>query len=255
MASTSSVMEIPISKHANAERSAKVPLLPVSHNPYSKSHVPTRCNNKVSSVPMIAKFTLVIFLSLVALAIVVFLPLIRKELTLGPQAPVVELTALTIHKFNVSETNLTAEWDVKLKIGNPNLVSHIWFDRLEGFVLYEDRTMAIEQVEPFGLPMKTKNQVRLRLRMANWEGDQPALKQGMLKKIQRDRKLGGVRFSVQMAIWATYRSVWGRSAQRVIMNPQCLDLHVAFVPGATAIGFGILIGDVPRTCYVPMLAE
>ncbi|PQQ10030.1 uncharacterized protein Pyn_06461 [Prunus yedoensis var. nudiflora] len=235
MASTSSLMEIPISKHSKAEPSAKVPLLPVSHNAYSKSHAPTRCNNKGSSVPTIAKFTL--------------------ELTLGPQAPVVELTGLTIHKFNVSETNLTAEWDVKLKIGNPNLVSQIWFDRLEGFVLYEDRTLAIEQVEPFGLPMKTKNQVRLRLRMANWEGDQPALKQGMLKKMKSDRKLGGVRFSVQMAVWATYRSVWRWSAQRVIMNPQCLDLQVAFVPGATAIGFGILIGDAPRTCYVPMLAE
>ncbi|KAM1197585.1 hypothetical protein ACFX2I_009157 [Malus domestica] len=251
---SSSLMEIQVPKHAKGERSAKVPLLPVSHSPNSKSHISTRFTN-VSTTPTIAKFTFLIFLSLITLAIIVFLPLIRKELTLGPQAPVVQLTALSVHKFNVSARNLTAEWDVILKIANPNLLSSVWFNRLEGFVLYEDRPLAIETMEPFGLPMKTKTELHLRLRMANWEGDQPALKQGMLNKMTKDRELGCVRFSVQMAVWATYRSGWWWSAQHVIMNPQCLDLQIGFVPGATAIGFGILMGDVPRTCYVPMLAE
>ncbi|KAB2596997.1 hypothetical protein D8674_042737 [Pyrus ussuriensis x Pyrus communis] len=217
--------------------------------------LPVRRSTNVSTTPTIAKFTFLIFPSLVTLAIIVFLPFIHKELTLGPQAPVVQLTALSVHKFNVSDKNLTAEWDVKLKIANPNLVSYIWFNRLEGFVLYEDRPLVVKPEEPFGLPMKTKTELHLRLRMANWEGDQPALKQWMLEKMKKDRELGGVRFSVQMAIWATYRSGWWWSAQHVIMNLQCLDLQIGFMPGATAIGFGILMADVPTTCYVPMLAE
>ncbi|KAM1125596.1 hypothetical protein FF1_040873 [Malus domestica] len=251
---SSFLMEIQIPRHAKSEGSAMVHLLPVSHNPYSKSHIATRSTN-VSTTPTIAKFTFLIFLSLVTLAIIVFLPFIRKELTRGPQAPLVQLTALSVHKFNVSDKNLTAEWDVKLKIANPNLVSYIWFNRLEGFVLYEDRPLVVKPEKPFGLPMKTKTELHLRLRMANWEGDQPALKQLLLEKMKKDRELGGVRFSVQMAIWATYRSGWWWSAQHVIMNLQCLDLQIGFKPGATAIGFGILMGDVPRTCYVPMLAE
>ena len=251
---SSFLMEIQIPKHAKGEGSAMVPLLPVSHNPYSKSHIAIRSTN-VFTTPTIAKFTFLIFLSFVTLAIIVFLPFIRKELILGPQAPVVQLTALSVHKFNVSDKNLTAEWDVKLKIANPNRVSYIWFNRLEGFVVYEDRPLVVKPEKPFGLPMKTKTELHLRLRMANWEGDQPALKQWMLEKMKKDRELGGVRFSVQMAIWATYRSGWWWSAQHVIMNLQCLDLQIGFVPGATSIGFGILMGDVPRTCYVPMLAE
>lgn len=239
----------------------KVPLLPVSYQPNSiksqNNNTPRSSTMNTSSwTPTIAKFTLLIFLSFVLMGMTACYPRIHQELSLGPKAPLVHLNALSVHKFNVSETNLTAEWDVKFKIQNPNLVSYISFDRVEVYILSEDTVpLAIEPVQSFGLAMKMEKEVRMRLAMKKWDGDQPALKQGVLQKMKKDREMGGVRFSVQMAIWATYRSGWLWSRQHVIMNPQCLDLQVAIVPGTTAIGFGILMGGVPRTCYVPMLAE
>ncbi|XP_062009986.1 uncharacterized protein LOC133726456 [Rosa rugosa] len=245
----------PSSKHAI------VPLLPVSYQPNSiksqSNNTPRSSSTMKASwwTPTIATFILLISLPFLFVGIIAG-SRIRRELSLGPQAPLVQITALSVHKFNVSETNLTAEWDVKFRMENPNLVSYISFDRVEGFILSEDTVpLAIKSIEPFELTMRTEKEVHMRVAMNKWDGEQPALKQGVLEKMMKDRETGGVRFGVQMAIWATYRTGWLWKRQHVIMNPQCLDLPVAFVPGTTTIGFGILMGAVPRTCYVPMLAD
>ncbi|KAL6134020.1 hypothetical protein ACLB2K_066253 [Fragaria x ananassa] len=247
----------PSSKHAI------VPLLPVSYQPNSiKSHLnnsttpPRSPTNGSCWTPTVASFVLLVSLPLLFFGLIAGYLRIHQELSLGPQAPLVQLIALSVHNFNVSETNLTAEWDIKFRIQNPNLVSYISFDRVEGFVLSEDTVpLAIKSVEPFSLPMRTAKEAHMRLAMNQWDGNQPALKQGVLEKMKKDRESGGLRFGVQMAIWVTYRNGWLWAKQHMIMNPQCLDLPVAFVPGTTAIGFGILMGAVPKTCYVPMLAE
>lgn len=144
---------------------------------------------------------------------------------------------------------LRSDWDLKLTMENPNLVSWVSFDRVEGSILYKDNTLAIKSVEPFVLGLKERRIVHMKISTTGLEEDQPVVKDWVIGEIREKRKDGAVQFSMQMFIWGTYKNGWW-GTQKVVMNPQCSDLKVEFLP---KFGFGSWVSRSPMTCSVPML--
>ncbi|KAH0971759.1 hypothetical protein GBA52_023915 [Prunus armeniaca] len=59
------------------------------------------------------------------------------------QTPKIQLHSLFVSKLNVSNTSLGARWDVAFTIDNPNMVSWVHFDQIEGSNLYKDSPLEI----------------------------------------------------------------------------------------------------------------
>ncbi|ONH95927.1 hypothetical protein PRUPE_7G096700 [Prunus persica] len=172
-----------------------------------------------------------------------------------PQAPNVQLNSLFMSKFNISNTTLGANWDMTLTIDNPNLLTWVRFNHIKGSMSYKDNILAISSIEPFMLGLKERRTVRVKIStMGLGEEDrdhQLVVKKRVLDEMMSKRREdGAVHFSMQMFVWATYRTgLWG-TQQDVVMSPQCLDLKVGFSRG---IGFGSGISGGPMMCSVPIL--
>ncbi|XP_015898814.3 uncharacterized protein LOC107432231 [Ziziphus jujuba] len=172
-------------------------------------------------------------------------------MSLGPQAPVVEMDSLFVSKLNASKTKLAANWDIMVTIWNPSLISKIYFNRVEGLISYKDTALSTNSMEPFTLGLKEQRAIRMRFSTTGFEGDQPVVKGRVSQMIRKDYEGGlTVRFNMQIMVWATYKNGWW-GTQRVMMNPTCNDMRVRFLPGG--IGFGRWLGENPMTCSVPLL--
>lgn len=222
-------------------------LLPGSSNLSKPSSL--RSNNRSRSI---AKLSLLSVTFLFIFAILLFLLCIFMSMSLGPQAPVVEMDSLFVSKLNASNTKLAANWDIMVTMWNPSLVSKIYFNRVEGLISYRDTALSINSIEPFALGLKEQRAIRMRFSTTGFEGDQPFVKERVSQMIRKEYEGGlTVSFNMQIMVWATYTNGWW-GTQRVMMNPRCDDMRVAFLPGG--IGFGRWLGENPMTCSVHLLA-
>ncbi|KAM1109226.1 hypothetical protein ACFX15_008331 [Malus domestica] len=230
-----------------AQRSVTVPLLPVSHNPsISNSYVPQPITSRWTS-----KFVLVHRVLLLALGIVTLICVFMAT-SHFPQPPKIRLNSLFVSKLNISRGMLGANFDVTFTIENPNLVSWVRFNRLDGSILYKDSTILTYSLEPFVLGLKQQRTMHVKIStMGSQDVDQPAVEEGVLDEMKRQGEDGAVDLTLEMFAWATYKSGWC-GTQSVTMNPQCLDLRVGFLP---KVGFGSWISGGPITCSVPMLID
>ncbi|CAL9026312.1 unnamed protein product [Prunus brigantina] len=229
-----------------AQRSATMPLLPVSYNP--------SISNPNMSLSITSRFTAKLVLLhrilLFVLGIVTLL-CVAMATSLVPQPPKIKLNSLFVSKINVSNTKLGANFDVAFTIENPNLVSWIFFDRIDGSISYEDNALVTYSLDPLVLGLKEHRMMHVKISVNGLQEDQPVVKERVLEEIHRQREDGAVNFSLEMFARATYRTGW-RGTKSVLMNPQCLDLRVGFLP---KVGFGSWISGGPMTCGVPMLID
>ncbi|OMO90328.1 late embryogenesis abundant hydroxyproline-rich glycoprotein [Corchorus olitorius] len=72
------------------------------------------------------------------------------------QCPKFGLTSLSVSKFNISGSEITAEWDVEFRVRNPNRVWTYWFDHPIVSVYYRDQLVSeLELFPQIMLPKKT----------------------------------------------------------------------------------------------------
>ncbi|CAL2272902.1 unnamed protein product [Prunus armeniaca] len=159
------------------------------------------------------------------------------------QTPKIQLDSLFVSKLNVSNTSLGASWDVAFTIDNPNLVSWVHFDQIEGSILYKDSPLAIYFVEPFDLGLKEQRMMHVKISMTGLQ-NQPAMKVSDLEEMNRQREDGAVSMKMEMFAWATYKKGWW-GTQDVMFEAHCLGLRIGFLP---KVGFGSRISGGPMTC-------
>ncbi|KAM1647210.1 hypothetical protein ACFX2K_008768 [Malus domestica] len=234
-----------ISKTARC--SVIVPLLPVSHNPLiSNPYIPQPITSRWAP-----KLVLVHRVLLLALGIVTLICVVMAT-SLFPQPPKIRLNSLFVSKLNVSRGMLGANFDVTFTIENPNPVSWVHFNRLDGSILYKDNAILTYSLEPFVLGLKQQRTMRVKILTTGLQDvGQPIVKEGVLDEMKRQGEDGAVDLSMEMFAWATYKTGWS-GTRSVIMKPQCLDLRVGFLP---KVGFGSWISGGPMTCSVPMLID
>ncbi|KAM0980746.1 hypothetical protein FF1_014011 [Malus domestica] len=230
-----------------AQRSVTIPLLPVSHspsssNPYISQPITSRWASKLVLVHRVLLF---------ALGIVTLICVVMAT-SLVPQPPKIRLNSLFMSKLNISRGRLGANFDVTFTIENPNLVSWVRFNRLDGSISYKDNVILTYSLEPFVLGLKQQRTMRVKISTTGLEDDdQPVVEEWVLDEVKRQREDGAVELSMEMFAWATYKTGWW-GTQFVIMNPQCLDLRVGFLP---KVGFGSWISGGPMMCSVPVLID
>ncbi|PRQ44125.1 hypothetical protein RchiOBHm_Chr3g0475771 [Rosa chinensis] len=210
---------------AKGQLSITMQLLPVSNNS-SKPYI-----SRSFGSHYIPDFTLSqLMILLITLGTILSLPCIFMSMSQFPQTPNIQLHSLFISKLNISNTTLGANWDLTLKIENPNLVSWIRFNDIKGSILYKNNHLVMYSVEPFVLGLK-ENRI-MQMKMSNHKLE---MNKWVLEEIGKQYQDGGaVQFSLQMSFWGMYRNGW-RGKQNFIMNPRCSDLKVGFLPQT---GFG-----------------
>ncbi|PQM43313.1 uncharacterized protein Pyn_03767 [Prunus yedoensis var. nudiflora] len=163
--------------NGTAQRSATMPLLPVSYNPsISNPHMSLSITSRFT-----AKLVLLHRILLFVLGIITLL-CVAMATSLVPQPPKIKLNSLFVSKINVSNTKLGANFDVAFTIENPNLVSWIRFDRIDGSISYKDNALVTYSLDPFVLGLKEHRMMRVKISVNGLQEDQPVVKERVWKK-------------------------------------------------------------------------
>ncbi|CAL9026308.1 unnamed protein product [Prunus brigantina] len=123
------------------------------------------------------------------------------------QTPKIQLDSLFMSKLNVSNTSLGANWDMAFTVENPNMVSWVQFDRIEGSILYKDNPIAIYSVKPFDLGLKEQRLMHVKISRTRLQ-DQPAMKVSDFEEYNRQQEDVAVSLKMEMFAWATYKKDW-----------------------------------------------
>ncbi|KAH0971756.1 hypothetical protein GBA52_023912 [Prunus armeniaca] len=224
-------MEINAKAH---HHSTTEPLLPISSNPSNPIVSQSIASQSFARLVHVQRILLLALGTFTLLCVFMLTP---------TQNPKIQLDSLFMSKLNVSNMSLGANWDMAFTVENPNMVSWVQFDRIEGSILYKDNPLAIYSVEPFDLGLKEQRLMRVKISTTGLQ-DQPKMKVSDLEEMNRQRKDGAVSLKMEMFAWATYKKGWW-GTEDVMMEAHCLDLRVGFLP---KVGFGSWISGGPMTC-------
>lgn len=169
---------------------------------------------------------------------VVFLCLssIITWLVLRPQVPQFHVTTFSVSKFNVSGPTFTANWDVNVKVINPNSKLKVFLDQIQGFTFQEDdddHFLSTAFMSP--LLLETKEEALMHANLSTGNPDQPMVGSWVVEEMRKKRAEGTVSFTFRMMVWSTLKSGdwWTR---HLGMKVYCEHLVVRFASAAATDG-------------------
>ncbi|KAF7147613.1 hypothetical protein RHSIM_Rhsim03G0065900 [Rhododendron simsii] len=164
-------------------------------------------------------------------------------LIFGSLTPDFSVKSLSVPSFNVSNSSLTAAWDVNITVKNSNEKLDVFFERLEAVIVYEDTVLGLADTDPFHL--SPKGEVVFEMKASTNDLQQESFAESY-RGLVEDRRRGRVSFAVRMAADATLRSgtMWRRQLRLRVF---CEDLEVKF-DGPT--GPGKLEDGTQKECLI-----
>ncbi|KAL6183677.1 hypothetical protein ACLB2K_045088 [Fragaria x ananassa] len=221
------------------EGSDNSPLLPVSNHANSNPYVQqSRKSHYISKVRIVD-----IIVLMVTFGTILSLPSVFTSMSMAPQTPSFQLDSLFLSNLNISNITFRTDWDATLTIENPNLISTVRLNSIKGSISYKDNSLAMYSIKPLELGCMEHRLVHVKISTMTTN-------RSILEEINRQRdENGAVSFNMTMFVSATYTSGWW-GIEYVVLNPQCLDLKVAFLPRA---GFGSWVNGGPMKCSLPIL--
>ncbi|KAL3530488.1 hypothetical protein ACH5RR_009810 [Cinchona calisaya] len=106
---------------------------------------------------------------LLTLILLVAVTVIVIWLVVKPRKLVYMIESGSIHSFNLTNDHLNATFNFELRAYNPNSRVSIYYDRIETRVLYDDSTLAFNNVQPFYQPRRNVTHLGLNLVATNAE--------------------------------------------------------------------------------------
>lgn len=186
---------------------------------------------------------------LVAIAVGIFLFIGAATLivwiVLRPRIPEYSVTSAAVSGFNLSNNDLSANFNLVFSIRNPNKKMSVHYEQLTAAVLYDPDTIADTALAPLYQAKEEVSVVRARLAAAEeYVGDEA------VRRIAAERDAGGngVGFQVRVYGWVTFRAGAWRTRRHVI-RVFCPDINIG-LKNSTA-GGGSLIGP-PKPCRVSL---
>ncbi|KAK4800252.1 hypothetical protein SAY86_020739 [Trapa natans] len=165
-----------------------------------------------------------------------------------PKQPIFRLASFSVTNFNISNAVLTASWDAKMFVENPNHKLTAHFDRIQNYVYYKDpgNYLAFNSDSPVSVGTDANTTMTLRASMIN--NEQP--NKSLLEEMENDRKSrGSVRFGMAIRLIGTFRSSSWNVVERIQVS--CQDITVTFNPPATTTGnFTRTAGDTHKECSI-----
>ncbi|RZC84136.1 hypothetical protein C5167_046923 [Papaver somniferum] len=163
-------------------------------------------------------------------------------LVVRPHLPDFHVDSASVTNFNVTNSQLSANWEIGFFVRNPNKKMTIFYDRIEGSIFYKDESLTETSLVPFFQEKKNETTISTRFTaMGTYVGERTA------KDILGDKNNGGgLRFNVRMLAWVRFRSGAWRT-RRHLMRVFCEDVRIGF-PNATSSA-GTLSGS-SKVCEV-----
>jgi hypothetical protein len=166
------------------------------------------------------------------------------------QPLVIRLNSFSVSDLNVSNSISGANWDAMLLFGNRHSYFEISIESFESFVYYYHQdALSCALVESIHLGPKKQKLVQIKFNASGCGGgEQPFVEERVLKEIKRDGDNGTLHLGLVLNFQASYRK--GPWSWVYWLKAKCTDLDVLFETGP---GAGMMIGEEPRACSVPLL--
>ncbi|XP_059300316.1 NDR1/HIN1-like protein 10 [Lycium ferocissimum] len=138
-----------------------------------------------------------------------------------PRVPEFQIDSLNISNLNLSNSLITANWDLHFTAKNPNKKITLYFDEIAAAIFYESLSIADTTVPPFFMDKRNETTQKVSFvasgaYVEKWAFD------GMNKE-RAER--GGVGFNVRMVARVSYKAGAWR-ARRRYLRVYCGDLFV-----------------------------
>ncbi|XP_042475176.1 NDR1/HIN1-like protein 10 [Macadamia integrifolia] len=181
-------------------------------------------------------------LLIAALAVVVIIGCITfiTWLVLRPRVPEFQLDSASVSSFNVSSSDLTANWDLNFTVRNPNKKLTVFYSNFRGVIFYDRMQLAETSLPPFEQGKRNQTTVR-----AKFAASSTYVDDNLAKSLATDRSQGAVSFNVRLVTWVKFKTGWWRTRMHW-MSVHCSDVRISFKSNS---GVGSLTGG-PRGCDV-----
>lgn len=165
-------------------------------------------------------------------------------LVLRPRFPDFRVDSLSLSNFNLSSSPsslISAKWDVRFTVRNPNHKLSIFYDHINAYVFYKSESLSDTTLPPF--VQGTRNQTTLR---ASFATASSYVDDWAVEGINGERKSHGtVNFNVRLLSRVRFKASWWRARHR-ILSVYCGDLTVGISSNGAG---GTLVGGA-RECRV-----
>lgn len=143
--------------------------------------------------PAHSRLVRIIAMIFLALILLVAIAVIIIWLAVKPRKLVYTIESGSIHNYNLTDDHLNATFNFVLRAYNPNSRVSIYYDRIETRVLYDDSTLAFNNVQPFYQPRRNVTHLGLNFVATNAE-----LFPGVAKNLRMEKMSGEVELEIRM---------------------------------------------------------
>lgn len=163
-----------------------------------------------------------------------------------PQQLSFRLASFSVANFNVSNAVLTASWEARVIVENPNEKLEAYFDRVQSCLYYKEPTdyLAYNLEGPISVGTRSNGTMVLRNSMVN--GEQP--KRSVVEEIEKERKGGAVSLGLAIRLLGILKTGSSTTVLPEHLQVSCEDIKLVF--GAGSMNGALVTGDEPRECSI-----
>ncbi|KAJ7943932.1 Late embryogenesis abundant protein, LEA-14 [Quillaja saponaria] len=163
--------------------------------------------------------------------------------TLRPKNPAMLLDSFNIPTFNLSESTLTADYNLDVTFKNPNRLWDIYFGNIEFYMYYQVHSLCGTTVKDFKLAKKKEETLNASME----QGGYWFWNNSVLNNFRVDYRTGMVSFHVEMATRLSFQGVWWLWwTEQGYVEYSCSSVNVSFENGT---------GGMPIVDTMPMLCH
>ena len=163
-------------------------------------------------------------------------------LVLKPRMPEFRVDSASVSELNVTQSELSADWNFTLFVRNPNTKLSLYYDRLEASVFYHRSrdSLSTTPLQPFSQSKRNQTWVPVRFEvMSEYIGEDVAA------RISGEKSTGSVGFRVRVFALVKFRSGFWWTRER-LLRVYCDRVQIGVDPKN---GTGSLMGQ-PGACEV-----
>lgn len=138
-----------------------------------------------------------------------------------PRIPEFQVDSLTVSNLNLSNSLITANWDLHFTAKNPNKKITLYYDEIAAAIFYESLSMADTTVPPFFMDKGNETGKKVSFVASGAYVEKWAFEGMSKERVER----GSIRFNVKMVARVSFKAGAWR-ARRRYLRVYCGDLSV-----------------------------
>ncbi|CAN4099025.1 unnamed protein product [Withania somnifera] len=162
-------------------------------------------------------------------------------LVILPRIPEFQVDSLAVSNLSLSNSLITANWDLHFTAKNPNKKINLYYDEIAAAIFYESLSIADTTVPPFSMDKENETGQKV-----SFVASRAYVEKWAFEGMSKERgERGSVRFNVRMVAKVSFKA-GGWRARRRYLRVYCGDLSVGVSSNKSS---GNLLGG-ERRCRV-----